>query len=70
MFGYVTVLIGGIAAGLFALSAALYLCVFKKNRLRVITGIILAVYAAYLVKDIVYLLPYVAADGYIYRVQL
>ena len=70
MFGYVTVLIGGIAAGLFALTAALYLCVFKKNRLRVITGIILAVYAAYLVKDIVYLIPYVAADEYIYRVLL
>ena len=70
MFGYVTVLIEGIAAGLFALTAALYLCVFKKNRLRVITGIILAVYAAYLVKDIVYLIPYVAADEYIYRVLL
>ena len=63
-------MIGGIAAGLFALTAALYLCVFKKNRLRVITGIILAVYAAYLVKDIVYLIPYVAADEYIYRVLL
>ena len=70
MFGYVTVLIEGIAAGLFALTAALYMCVFKKNRLRVITGIILAVYAAYLVKDIVYLIPYVAADEYIYRVLL
>ena len=70
MYGYVTVLIEGIAAGLFALTAALYLCVFKKNRLRVITGIILAVYAAYLVKDIVYLIPYVAADEYIYRVLL
>lgn len=65
-----TVLIQGIAAGLFGLTAALYLCVFKKNRLRVITGIILAVYAAYIVKDIVYLLPYVAADSYIYRVLL
>ena len=63
-------MIEGIAAGLFALTAALYLCVFKKNRLRVITGIILAVYAAYLVKDIVYLIPYVAADEYIYRVLL
>lgn len=65
-----TVLIQGIAAGLFGLTAALYLCVFKKNRLRVITGIILAVYAAYIAKDIVYLLPYVAADSYIYRVLL
>ena len=70
MYGYVTVLIEGIAAGLFALTAALYLCVFKKNRLRVITGIILAVYAAYLVKDIVYLLPYVASNDYIYKVLL
>ena len=70
MYGYVTVLIEGIAAGLFGLTAALYLGVFKKNRLRVITGIILAVYAAYLVKDIVYLIPYVAADEYIYRVLL
>ena len=63
-------MIEGIAAGLFGLTAALYLGVFKKNRLRVITGIILAVYAAYLVKDIVYLIPYVAADEYIYRVLL
>ena len=70
MYGYVTVLIEGIAAGLFALTAALYLGVFKKNRLRVITGIILAVYAAYLVKDIVYLLPYVASNDYIYKVLL
>lgn len=70
MFEHATVMIQGIAAGLFGLTAALYLGVFKKNRLRVITGIILTIYAAYIVKDIVYMHPNVASDSYIYRLLL
>ena len=63
-------MINGIAAGLFGLTAALFLGVFRKNRLRVITGLILAVYAVYLVKDILYFNPLVASDEYTYRVLL
>ena len=70
MLEYVTVMINGIAAGLFGLTAALFLGVFRKNRLRVITGLILAVYAVYLVKDILYFNPLVASDEYTYRVLL
>ena len=63
-------MINGIAAGLFGLTAALFLGVFRKNRLRVITGLILAVYAVYLVKDILYFNPLVASDEHTYRVLL
>ena len=63
-------MINGIAAGLFGLTAVLFLGVFRKNRLRVITGLILAVYAVYLVKDILYFNPLVASDEHTYRVLL
>ena len=63
-------MINGIAAGLFGLTAALFLGVSRKNRLRVITGLILAVNAVYLVKDILYFNPLVASDEYTYRVLL
>ena len=65
-----TIMINGIATGLFGLTAVLYLTVFKKNRLRMVLGVILAVYAVYLAKDILYLHPAVASDTHLYRVLL
>ena len=65
-----TIMINGIATGLFGLTAVLYLTVFKKNRLRMVLGVILAVYAVYLVKDILYLHPAVASDTHLYRRRL
>lgn len=65
-----TILANGVAAGLFGLTSALFLFVFKHNRLRVVLGVILAVYTLYLLKDIMYLYGPVASDEYLYRVLL
>lgn len=70
MYENVTLMVNGIAVGLFGLTSALFLFVFKRNRLRTVLGIILGVYAVYLFKDIIYYCPAVADDKYIYRILL
>lgn len=70
MYHNVTILINGIAAGLFGLTAVLFLFVFKRTHLRTVLGIILAIYALYLAKDIAYAYDPIASDGYLYRMLL
>lgn len=65
-----TILINGISAGLFGLTAGLYLFVFERNRLRTVLGIILAVYSLFLAKDVVYMSDTVMSDEYLYRLLL
>ena len=45
MFQELTIFILGLVTGLFGLVAALYLFVFKRSRIRLVLGVILAVYA-------------------------
>lgn len=66
----VTILINGIAAGLFGLVGALYLFVFERNRLRTVIGIILAVYSLCIAKDILYMSDAVMSDVYLYRLLI
>lgn len=70
MYQNVTILVNGIAAGLFALTACLYLFVFERSRLRTVLGVILAVYSLFIAKDVVYMSDAVLSDEYLYRLLL
>ena len=67
MFQELTIFILGLVTGLFGLVAALYLFVFKRSRIRLVLGVILAVYALYLLKDLLYLQEGVADNPFIYK---
>lgn len=70
MLQNITVLVNGMAAGLFGLSSILFLFVFERKRLRTVLGIVLAVYTLLFIKDIIYFCPAVAENGFLYRVLL
>lgn len=70
MFQELTIFILGLVTGLFGLVAALYLFVFKRSRIRLVLGVILAVYALYLFKDLLYLHEAVADNPFVYRLLL
>lgn len=70
MFQELTIFILGLVTGLFGLVAALYLFVFKRSRIRLVLGVILAVYALYLLKDLLYLHEAVADNPFVYRLLL
>lgn len=70
MFQELTIFILGLVTGLFGLVAALYLFVFKRSRIRLVLGVILAVYALYLLKDLLYLQECVADNPFIYKLLL
>ena len=70
MFQELTIFILGLVTGLFGLVAALYLFVFKRSRIRLVLGVILAVYALYLLKDLLYLQEGVADNPFIYKLLL
>lgn len=65
-----TLLLNGMTAGVFGLAAALFLFVFKRSRLRVVLGVIMAVYTLYFLKDIFYMYDPVVSDKYLYRILL
>ena len=52
MFQELTIFILGLVTGLFGLVAVLYLFVFERSRIRLVLGVILAVYALYLLKEV------------------
>ena len=56
MLREITIMMNGITAGLFGLASVLFLFMFRRNRLRVVLGVILAVYTVYFLKDILYIL--------------
>ncbi len=70
MYQDISIMINGIAAGLFGLTAVLFLFVFKRTHLRTVLGTILAVYTLYLAKDIAYVYDPIASDEYLYRMLL
>ena len=70
MFQELTIFILGLVTGLFGLVAALYLFVFERSRIRLVLGVILAVYALYLLKDLLYLQEGVADNPFVYRLLL
>ena len=70
MFQELTIFILGLVTGLFGLVAALYLFVFEHSRIRLVLGVILAVYALYLLKDLLYLQEGVADNPFIYKLLL
>ena len=70
MFQELTIFILGLVTGLFGLVAALYLFVFKRSRIRLVLGVILAVYALYLFKDLLYIHEAVADNPFIYKLLL
>ena len=63
MFQELTIFILGLVA-------ALYLFVFERSRIRLVLGVILAVYALYLLKDLLYLQEGVADNPFIYKLLL
>lgn len=65
-----TILINGIAAGLFGLTAVLYLFVFERSRLRTVLGTILAIYSVCIAKDVLYMSDSVMSNAYLYRLML
>lgn len=70
MLREITIMMNGITAGLFGLASVLFLFMFRRNRLRVVLGVILAVYTVYFLKDILYMSTYVASHEYLYRMLL
>lgn len=70
MLEELNIFIIGIATGLFGLTSALYLLVFKKNRLRTVLGVILAIYALYIGKDIIYYTDMISGDPLMYRILM
>ncbi len=70
MFQELTIFILGLVTGLFGLVAVLYLFVFERSRIRLVLGVILAVYALYLLKDLLYLQEGVADNPFIYKLLL
>lgn len=70
MFQELTIFILGLVTGLFGLVAVLYLFVFERSRIRLVLGVILAVYALYLLKDLLYLQEGVADNPFVYRLLL
>lgn len=70
MYKDVTIMINGMAAGLFGLTSALFLFVFRRTHLRTVLGAILAIYTLYLTKDVIYAYDVIANDDYLYRMLL
>ncbi|HIZ84981.1 MAG TPA: helix-turn-helix domain-containing protein [Candidatus Coprenecus stercoravium] len=70
MLQNLTIFAIGLVSGLFGAAAVMYLSVFRRDRIRTVLGICLAIYAVYIAKDVFYMCEDVAADEFVYRLML
>lgn len=70
MLQNLTILVMGMAAGLFGLSSCLYLMNVRHKRINAVLGVILGLYALYIAKDVLYFTEMVNASPYLYRILL